>query len=330
MEQPDRFVQHSLRTSMFFPQSRLFVSGNPKAAGTTLRWWLLEAHGIDVHERTSSSWWGESAPFQTVWDDAMRLEYVWPQLSEEAQRDALESDDVVTVMPIRNPVTRTFSAWSGKFLTCEPYYNDNLPNTFVVDLEPVASAEAITEQFETFMGALADVVKAEGFDSLDVHLWPQSQLLAREPAGPTIELRQESMSEGLDAITAHLRERGVEVQPAPRINETVVPYLAELITDSALAVIQELYHDDFARWSYSEDRPPSSKRELDIDWLNDVRGRNSRYGALHRALMEQAREREQLQRDINDARIREEQLTESASWRVTEPLRWVSDRARKR
>ena len=33
----DRFVGHSLRTSMFFPQSKLFVAGNPKAAGTSIR-----------------------------------------------------------------------------------------------------------------------------------------------------------------------------------------------------------------------------------------------------------------------------------------------------
>ena len=76
----DPFIEHSLRTSMFCPESRLFVAGNPKAAGTSLRWWLLEAHGVDVTERTARSLWGESAPFQTVWDGRIDLDFTWKDL----------------------------------------------------------------------------------------------------------------------------------------------------------------------------------------------------------------------------------------------------------
>src|SRR5215207_10125218 len=97
MEDVDPFVQHSLHTSMFFPDSRLMVAGNPKAAGTALRWWLLGAHGIDVTTATKHAWWGESAPFQTVWDEGDHLRYIWPQLSGEGRRDAREAPDVLTV-----------------------------------------------------------------------------------------------------------------------------------------------------------------------------------------------------------------------------------------
>ena len=110
----DNFAKHSLSTSMFFPQSRLMIAGNPKVAGTSLRWWLLPLHGVDVESLTRNSLWGESAPFQTVWDGGIDLTFTWNYLSAESRNDALFATDVLTVQPVRHPVARAFSAWSGK------------------------------------------------------------------------------------------------------------------------------------------------------------------------------------------------------------------------
>jgi len=314
---------------MFFPDSRLMIAGNPKAAGTTLRWWLLEAHGIDVSAATRHSWWGESAPFQTVWDEGVQLRYIWPQLTEEERRNALEAPDVLTVLPIRNPITRLFSAWSGKYLANESYYEERLPDDFA-RLPPIIDSEDdITECFEAFVRSLASVVDVGGWESIDVHLWPQHLLLSRKPEGQTLELRQEAMADGLDAIGRHLASHGVGAGTAPRINETIIPYQQRLVGTSALASIVDMYAADFDRWSYERALPAGSSRDIDLDWLNDVRGRNSRYGVLHRALMHQSRERERLRKALDTANRRESELIESTSWKVTGPLRWVSDRARK-
>ena len=43
-------------------------------------------------------------------DVRVDLRYAWNNLDEQERRDALESTDVLTVQPVRHPVTRAFSA----------------------------------------------------------------------------------------------------------------------------------------------------------------------------------------------------------------------------
>ena len=325
----DPYIRHSLHTSMFFPSTRLFVAGNPKAAGTTLRWWLLAAHGVDVRARTAESWWGESAPFQTVWDQAIDLEFTWGDLSAAQKDDALTSTDVLAVQPVRHPLSRLFSSWSGKYLVAEPYYAERLPEGFAPLPEIIDDEQHIAHLFEQFVTALHEVVSERGFLAVDVHLWPQHRLLARPPTGSSLLLRQEQMGEGLSAIGDYLWLRDVDAGEAPRINETVIPYRTELVTDHTVDLVLSLYGEDFDRWQYEPARPRSSTRPIDLEWLNDVRGRNARYGVLHRALIHHRDENTRLQGEVAHLRNREHELLESTSWRVTGPLRWVGDKAKR-
>lgn len=331
MVQPgsDPYVEHSLRTSMYFPATRLFIAGNPKAAGTMLRWWLLGAHGVDVAGRTAKSWWGESAPFQTVWDDSIDLDFTWGDLSDAQRDDALTAPDVLTVHPVRHPVSRLFSAWSGKYLIGEPYYSERLSAEFHPLPEQIDSEEQLSAVFEQFVVDLHRVVSAGDFEVVDVHFWPQHRLLGRPAAGELLELRQESMRDGLAAITEHLQVHGLTAGAAARLNETVVPYRAELVSDIAVKLAAELYAADFERWRYDRERPPSSARAVDINWLNDVRGRNRRYGVLHQALMQVHDQNSALQRAVDHYRDREHELLDSTSWKVTGPLRWASDKTKR-
>ncbi len=328
---PDPFVEHSLRTSLFFPQSRLFVAGNPKAAGTSLRWWLLEAHGVDVAAATQESLWGESAPFQAVWDGAVDLRFTWDRLSDVEREDALTATDVVTVQPVRHPVTRAFSAWAGKYLTAEPYYVERLPSGFAALPDSVESEEQIRDLFTDFVTALAGhVVGGDSWSDIDVHFWPQARLLARPAAGQTLVLRQEQLAAGLRLVEAQLREHGVDVEPMPHVNENVVSYRADLVDPAAVELLASLYSDDFEAWDYPTTAPQKHGRPVDLDWLNDVRGRNRRYGVVHRAATAERHRAERAEHELAAARRRETELTASHSWRVTRPLRWASERARRR
>lgn len=326
----DPFQFHSLRTSMFFPQSRLMVAGNPKAAGTSLRWWLLPLHGVDVTEITRQSLWQESAPYQTVWDTRIDLRYAWNNLPEAERTDALESPDVLTVQPVRHPVTRAFSAWSGKYLNAEPYYTERLPESFPRHLGPVESSQHVAELFEEFVLALARHVAEHGWDRFDVHFWPQHLLLGRKPAGTTLLLRQEALTDGLTSLQRHLASHGITAGPAPRINETIVGYQPDLVTAVALDVLLGFYAEDFQAWGYDADAPLAHHREVDVAWLNDVRGRNGRYQVVHKAAID-GRERErELTAAVDACRSREQELLSSTSWRLTRPVRAASDLLRRR
>ena len=325
----DPYVEHSLRTSMFFPSTRLFVAGNPKAAGTTLRWWLLTAHGVDVRARTADSWWGESAPYQAVWDGQANLDYTWGDLSEHQRQDALSATDVLTVMPVRHPVTRLFSAWSGKYLIGEPYYAERLPDGFPTVPETVVDESHVAELFVQFVDALHREVSEHDFHRLDVHFWPQNRLLARPVAGDQLVIRQEAMSEGLAAVSSYLAQQGLDAGTAPRINETIVGYHDDLVSDQATEVAIKLYREDFNRWYDQVDPPTGGSRPVDIEWLNDVRGRNRRYGVIHRALMRVHDENSDLKDEYNRMLRREQELLDSTSWKVTSPLRWASDQLKR-
>ncbi|HEX5017530.1 MAG TPA: sulfotransferase family 2 domain-containing protein [Actinomycetes bacterium] len=320
----DRFQHHSLITSMFFPQTRLVVAGNPKAAGTSLRWWLLPLHGVDVEQATRRSLWQESAPYQTVWDTRVNLRYAWNNLPEDERRDAVESEDVLTVQPVRNPITRAFSAWSGKYLNAEPYYSERLPASIPVPDEDVESPHHITELFEAFITALAKHVQEHTWAGSDVHFWPQHLMLGRQPAGSVLVLRQESMGEGIAAIQHHLATHGITAGPAPRINETIVAYQPTLVTDTALDALLSLYGEDFTTWNYLPERPEASARDVDLGWLNDVRGRNRRYQVIHEAAMSGEQREKELIAEVARAQTRERELLSSTSWKLTRPVRAIS------
>jgi hypothetical protein len=327
----DRFVGHSLRTSMFFAGSRLLVRGNPKAAGTTLRWWLLQAHGVDVAAAVAQSLWNESGPAQTVWDERVDLRYTWRRLTDAEREDALTAADVVSVHPVRHPQTRTFAAWASKYLTWEPHYHERLPDGFPSAPDSVDSVEQIATMYEEFLGALRAHVALHTWEGIDVHFWPQHRLLAPVASGPDLVLRQEDMASGLTAISAHLAAHGIDPPAVPRINESVVPYQPELVTPVAAEAVQELYGNDFTDWSYDQAAPPGSARSIDLDWLNDVRGRNRRYAVMCAAAARRRDDddREQLSRQLHAVTAERDAVLASTSWRVTRPLRWVSGRVRR-
>jgi hypothetical protein len=215
-------------------------------------------------------------------------------------------------------------------LTLEPYYTDHLPELFDAPPVTIESAAHITDLFDSFVSSLVSFAESNyEWEGIDVHFWPQHRLLARDVIGKGFELKQEEMASGIERIMLHLREHGVHAEPMPRLNENVVPYKPEFVSETARQRLMTLYAPDFEHYGYSPELPAGGKQELDLPWLNDLRGRNRRYGAIHEIAIRNRDRVEVLNRELADARRREQELLGSHSWRVTKPLRAITSRLKR-
>lgn len=320
----------------------MLVTGNPKAAGTSLRWWLLQTHGVDVDAATRESLWGESAPFQVVWDPAIDLRFTWPRLDERIRAQARADPEVLWVLPIRHPLTRVFSAWAAKYLVLEPGYHERLPAGFDEPPETIDGDDHVRALFERFVAEMARRVDltsdgwGSGWSELDVHFWPQCGLLSHQINGTSLLLRQEAPDEAIRTMRKRLSEAGLNPGPMPRMNESVVRFSPHLVSARAARTVARLYAPDFAAWAYEPEPPDAPHVPVDIPWLNDVRGRNRRYAVVRRVAVRRGKMLARLREELTasrDALARAEQRASSAeqfaselqasrSWRVTRPLRW--------
>jgi len=137
------------------------------------------------------------------------------------------------------------------------------------------------------------------------------------------------MGSGMARIMLQLKEHGIDAQPMPRLNENVLPYKHQFVSERAHESIAALYAADFERFGYSTELPKGSSQEPDLPWLNDLRGRNRRYQVIHEVATRNRDRVIELNRELVDARRRERELLDSRSWKLTRPLRAVSGRIKR-
>jgi hypothetical protein len=331
----DEFQHRSVRTSLYFPTSKLFIAGNRKAAGTAVRWWLLPAHGVDVEAVTHDVVGRELAATEAVWAGAAPLPFLWRSLSDEERKEALTASDVLRVAFVRHPISRIFSSWSQKYLQREPGFNDGLPPSFPQPPESVDSPEQIRDMFTEFVASLSQW--RGSWLKLDGHLYPQNLVLGHLlPDGATI-LRVEQMADAVTLIVDHLERFGVSPGPLPRVNEAIVGYDTRLVGDEAAEHLAQLYSEDLELFSYDPEPPPSRAREINFEWLNDVRRRNERWAIARRELIGLRRqlrpvrsgnlrsEVASLRRRCRELGLELDRMRASRSWRLTAPLRKIED-----
>jgi hypothetical protein len=331
----DRFQERSIVTSLFFPRSRLFIAGNRKAAGTSLRWWLLPLHGVDVEALTKDVVGRELVSTEAVWAGLRSFRYIWKALSDQERQDALESADVLRIAPIRHPVPKVFSAWSQKYLQLEPGFPENLPEGFPAPAARIDSREQIRDEFTAFARALGRTDRS--WKGIDGHLYPQHLVLGAFLPDLATFVRTEEMANGVELIQKHLAQHGVEAGPMPRFNEAVVPYQDDLVSGEALDVITAMYAKDFTTFDYEPSTPVSKHKDVSLDWLNDVRDRNRHWG-LARDELTRLRKRSgggrnrpapssadaevrRLRRRVDELERENAAIRGSTSWKVTAPLR---------
>ena len=158
-----------------------------------------------------------------------------------------------------------------------PYLNCGFFN------RPIEKAGDIATAFESFLEHL----KAnEAPNYWDVHWTPQATLLRPDLIRYSKLVKIENAKELSAALSGWLGPQIVDPFTTRRANESLIPYLPELVTARSSELIRSLYAKDFETFGYSE-QPPEAKEifsaeqfKLALTAVEIIRGRHQRLGEM--------------------------------------------------
>jgi uncharacterized coiled-coil protein SlyX len=309
---------------------KLLYVATPKVACTSLKWWFatLEGHAQALRCITDSV---ESDPDLVIHDSFHRVAPDVTGLKPEALVEALVSASYFRFAVVRNPYKRVFSAWQSKLLLREPcQIGPYLEYDFFH--HPIECAEDIAAAFEGFLEHLA---ANEASSYWDVHWTPQATLLRPDLIDYSKLVKIENAKELGHALAERLGGHIPDPFSNHRTNESLIPYLPELLTARSSELIGTLYGKDFETFGYGK-QPPDAREtyaagqfDLAFKAIALIRGRHQRLGerggqiaSLNQVLAERGREieayREQAERvvaELHDARMQISHLNQAAAER---------------
>lgn len=168
-------------------------------------------------------------------------------LDDAAQRELLESPDVLRFTVVRNPYTRLVSAWRDKVYLCEPSVEDVY--VAVRNSEPDLGPKHPVA-FEEFVAYLEHTIGERS----DTHWRRQVDLTYAEALSYTHIGRTEELDATTDLVHRHL---GREPVRWPRANEGALRPAARY-TEELARRVHAIYERDFAVFGYD---PASWPRE---------------------------------------------------------------------
>ena len=258
---------------------KLFYIATPKVACTTLKWWFaaLEGYSKVIRSATDST---ESDPDLIIHDTFHKVAPNITGLLPKSLLEVLSADSYFRFAVVRNPYKRIFSAWQSKLLLQEPlqigpYVTCDFFN------KKIENSDDVAESFEGFLEHLATQETPTYWD----HHWtPQAALLRPD----LINYSQLVQIEQVDELSKALADRLGAYIPDPfsvrRTNESLIPYLPELLTARSSELIRTLYAEDFDKFGYDK-QPPKPKETFSADQfdvalqaIKIIRGRHRRLG----------------------------------------------------
>lgn len=311
---------------------RLLYVSTPKVACTTLKWWFADLEGYTqaLRQVTDSV---ETDPDLVIHDSFYKVAPNVTGLTPEALSEPLTSESYFRFAVVRNPYKRIFSAWQSKLLLREPlqvapYLNCGFFN------QPIEEARDIAMAFEGFLEHLA---ANEAPDYWDLHWTPQVTLLRPDLIDYTKLVKIENAKELSTALAEWIGPDFVDPFATRSANESLIPYLPELITARSAELIRALYVADFEMFGYSE-QPPEAKETFSADQfklalkaIEIIRGRHQRLGEmsvlipnLNQAVAERDRVIAERDRVIAERDAKINAIYASRSWRLTRPLRFIA------
>lgn len=309
---------------------KLLYVATPKVACTSLKWWFADLEGCAQAIRQSGGS-AESDPELAIHDTFHKVAPNVTGLTPSALLEPLTSAAYFRFAIVRNPYKRIFSAWQSKLLLREPLQTTPYLQSDFFN-QPIKSIVDLSEAFEGFLEHLAI---NEAPDYWDVHWTPQATLLRPD----LVNYSKVVQIENADVLSAALAEwlgpQFIDPFATRSANESLIPYLPELITARSAELIRLLYAEDFAKFGYST-QLPSAKESFSTDQFNlaikaieILRGRHQRLGELSVQINAHKQAMVQKNRTIAEQDAVIGAIYSSHSWRLTRPLRYSAKYLRK-
>ena len=273
------FLNYLRYNSYCSQQHKLLYIATPKVACTTIKWWFAELEGYSQILRGIDDS-GETDPDLVIHDVFHKVAPNVTGLPPETLAGPLASDSYFRFAVVRNPFKRIFSAWQSKLLLREPYQvSPYITCNFFHHL--IECADDIAAAFEGF---LEHLVINEAPAYWDAHWTPQVDLLRPDLINYSILAKIENTEELSQALTERIGGHLPGPFASRRTNESLIPYLPELVTQRSAEMICLLYAEDFETFGYDK-QPPEAKETFSSDQFKlafkaiaFIRGRHQRMG----------------------------------------------------
>ena len=247
----------------------------PKVACTSMAWWFAHLEGLTdkILSRKDSF---ESSPDLVIHD---LLYKVSPSISRSVYIEIdkiLNDDQYYSFALVRNPYLRFFSAWQSKYLYQEPKQMSGFQNFPYFDLPK--SFQQLAENIECFLHHIH--YSSELF--CDPHFIPQSAFFSHDFKLYSAIIKLESPKQ----LEVELFRKFGNGFQSPlnykRANETIIPFLPDLITPKSQEYIMNLYKSDFKNFNYDREIPAKTREFSEADLqvaifgVEMLRGRHKR------------------------------------------------------
>lgn len=310
---PSEFSNHVLLRTVVLEELKLLYVPVPKAACTSLLWWMAELAQLPK-DRFAWSRRLHVAPTQAVHDARM-----WQHGQRLLDYRGAERERVLTekgwfrFTAVREPASRLWSAWQSKLLVRDPRFVGRFGDQTWLPRYP-ETPDQIVEDFRAFVEALE---QHAGEDSIrDVHWGLQHDLIQAfdlDHVG-----RVERLDETLAALQAHLGGEAANLSVRQTANRNLLPYHPAVYDEQAAATVAKLFAVDYERYGYEPISAPeggsldswSARVEPLIPAVQEMISRHQRLSDLGQVLYAQQRQVRQTMRRYERAQHRIEQQRE--------------------
>lgn len=283
-----KFVDYVGWNSFYSSRLKLFYVATPKVACTSVKWWLAELEGYAEAIRAFKGS-AETDPDLVIHDG---FAYIAPQIAgvTDEELQILSKDaSCFRFAIVRNPYKRIFSAWQSKLLLQEPLQvGPYLEQPFF--RQEIRKKDDVALAFEGF---LEHLMAHETPSFWDCHWTPQHDLLRPDLFEYSMVAHIENIHKLSEALARHMGSTYVDPFATRRTNESLIPYLEELITPRSAELIRSLYAKDFKTFGYSLDIPKAKESfteeqlQLAMRGIEIIRGRHQRFAEMRETYAEE-------------------------------------------